>query len=86
MARSVTVGDTQLPVFSDEEAAAAMVAKGMRAEGNYGCMYSSYLGGFTQNPGFMAVPLDDHMIVRGHAVFDVLAMDLLGLQLSSLHL
>jgi 4-amino-4-deoxychorismate lyase len=33
-------------------------------------MYSSVLGGIVTNPAFMVLPLDDHMVHRGHAVFD----------------
>lgn len=33
-------------------------------------MYSSVLGGIVTDPALMVVPLDDHMVHRGHAVFD----------------
>src|SRR5262245_64010805 len=33
-------------------------------------MYSSVLGGIVTDPAFMVLPLDDHMVHRGHAVFD----------------
>jgi 4-amino-4-deoxychorismate lyase len=33
-------------------------------------MYSSILGGIVTDPALMVVPLDDHMVHRGHAVFD----------------
>jgi 4-amino-4-deoxychorismate lyase len=33
-------------------------------------MYSSVLGGIVTNPALMVLPLDDHMVHRGHAVFD----------------
>ena len=33
-------------------------------------MYSSVLGGIVTEPAFMVLPLDDHMVHRGHAVFD----------------
>jgi 4-amino-4-deoxychorismate lyase len=32
--------------------------------------YSSVVGGVTTDPSAMLVPLDDHMVHRGHAVFD----------------
>lgn len=37
---------------------------------NFYAMYSSVLGGIVTNPAFMVLPLDDHMVHRGHAVFD----------------
>mgnify|MGYP002775200452 FL=1 len=33
-------------------------------------MYSSILGGITTDPAMMHIPLDDHMVHRGHGVFD----------------
>jgi 4-amino-4-deoxychorismate lyase len=33
-------------------------------------MYSSVLGGIVTDPALMILPLDDHMVHRGHAVFD----------------
>src|SRR5437870_5411230 len=38
--------------------------------GNFYAMYSSVLGGIVTDPAFMVLPLDDHMVHRGHAVFD----------------
>ena len=32
--------------------------------------YSSYIGGVTTNPSLMCVPIDDHLVHRGHGVFD----------------
>ncbi|HCB33862.1 MAG TPA: hypothetical protein DEP66_01335 [Acidimicrobiaceae bacterium] len=36
----------------------------------YLAMFSSYLGGVVTDPALMTVPIDDHMVHRGHAVFD----------------
>ena len=33
-------------------------------------MYSSVLGGIVTDPALMILPLDDHIVHRGHAVFD----------------
>ena len=33
-------------------------------------MYSSVFGGITTNVACMVLPLDDHMVHRGHSVFD----------------
>jgi 4-amino-4-deoxychorismate lyase len=32
--------------------------------------YSSAFGGITTEPGLMCIPMDDHMVHRGHGVFD----------------
>lgn len=37
-------------------------------------MYSSILGGITTDPTVMVIPLDDHMVHRGHGVFDTAAI------------
>ncbi len=33
-------------------------------------MFSSYLGGVITDPALMALPIDDHLVHRGHGVFD----------------
>jgi len=37
-------------------------------------MYNSRLGGIITDPAFMTIPIDDHMVHRGHAVFDTLGI------------
>lgn len=37
-------------------------------------MYSSVLGGITTDPATMVISLDDHMVHRGHGVFDTAAI------------
>ncbi len=41
---------------------------------NFGAMYSSVLGGIVTDPEMMILPMDDHMVHRGHAVFDTAAI------------
>lgn len=36
----------------------------------YPAMYSSFFGGITLDPTMMSVPIDDHIVHRGHGVFD----------------
>lgn len=36
----------------------------------FSAMYSSVVGGITTDPAAMVLPLDDHMVHRGHGVFD----------------
>ncbi|KAL6999566.1 aminodeoxychorismate lyase [Sarracenia purpurea var. burkii] len=36
----------------------------------YPAMYSSVFGGITLDPAMMVIPIDDHMVHRGHGVFD----------------
>ncbi|GMG99062.1 hypothetical protein Nepgr_000902 [Nepenthes gracilis] len=37
-------------------------------------MYSSVFGGITTDPAAMVIPIDDHMVHRGHGVFDTTAI------------
>lgn len=50
--------------------------RGRRSQDNPGlaAMYHSYLGGIVTDPALMAVPLDDHMLHRGHGVFDTASL------------
>lgn len=46
-------------------------------------MYSSIFGGITTDKAVMLIPMDDHMVHRGHGVFDTAAiMDGLVIQVS----
>ncbi|KAL6985409.1 aminodeoxychorismate lyase [Sarracenia purpurea var. burkii] len=40
----------------------------------YLAMYSSLFGGITTDPAAMVIPMDDHMVHRGHGVFDTAAI------------
>ena len=48
----------------------AMQKKRANVSHKYLAFYSSYLGAITADPAVMAVPLDDHLIHRGHGVYD----------------
>ncbi|WP_419920609.1 aminotransferase class IV [Candidatus Poriferisodalis sp.] len=60
-------------ILSATDAIERMTAK---REGKRGCyaMFSSYLGGVVTDPALMTVPLDDHMVHRGHGVFDTCSL------------
>lgn len=42
----------------------------LNAAEHYHAFYSSELQGITTDPGLMLVHMDDHLVHRGHAVFD----------------
>ena len=52
----------------------ALAASRKRREGGSNthliALYSSYHGGIITDPALMALPLDDHMVGRGHGMFD----------------
>lgn len=40
----------------------------------YSAFYSSQLGGIVTDPALMVIPFDDHMVHRGHGIFDTAAI------------
>lgn len=62
------VGSTSL--FTPEEAQERLRQAVHTKASNFHAMYSSVLGGIVTDPAYMVLPLDDHMVHRGHAVFD----------------
>ncbi|KAL2548449.1 D-amino-acid transaminase [Forsythia ovata] len=45
-----------------------------KSKQQYLAMFSSVFGGITTDPAIMVIPLDDHMVHRGHGVFDTAAI------------
>jgi len=41
----------------------------------YYAFYSSQLGGIVTDPALMVIPFDDHMVHRGHGIFDTAAIE-----------
>src|SRR5690349_1478384 len=58
------------PVFTSEKALARLRDSVHVKAQNFFAMYSSVLGGIVTDPALMLLPIDDHMVHRGHAVFD----------------
>src|ERR1051325_11765634 len=58
------------PFFKTDDAIARLRGSAHPKTANYYAMYSSVLGGIVTDPALMVVPLDDHIVHRGHAVFD----------------
>jgi 4-amino-4-deoxychorismate lyase len=57
-------------IFTSDEAIARLRQGVHSKAANFYSMYSSVLGGIVTDPALMILPLDDHMVHRGHAVFD----------------
>ncbi len=58
------------PVLTTSEAIAGL-QKAVHAKAvNYYALYSSLLGGIVTDPALMVLPIDDHMVHRGHGVID----------------
>ena len=60
--------------FTTDEAIARLRETVHVKAANFYAMYSSVLGGIVTDPALMVLPLDDHMVHRGHAVFDTAAL------------
>jgi 4-amino-4-deoxychorismate lyase len=62
------------PQFSTDDAIARLRKVVHAKATNFYSMYSSVLGGIVTDPALMIVPLDDHLVHRGHSVFDTAAL------------
>jgi len=58
------------PAFTSEKALSRLRESVHSKSANFYAMYSSVLGGIVTDPAFMVLLLDEHMVHRGHAVFD----------------
>ncbi|KAH7682463.1 4-amino-4-deoxychorismate lyase protein [Dioscorea alata] len=64
------------PVLSNTEVAERLRTYQEQNQSNqhYMAMFSSIFGGITTDPAAMVIPMDDHMVHRGHGVFDTAAI------------
>lgn len=58
------------PCFTTDEAIKRLRRTVHPKAVNFYAMYSSILGGIVTDPALMVLPIDDHMVHRGHGVFD----------------
>ena len=61
---------TPLPVLDADQVVAALRAMRERQPVKFSAFYSSQLGGIVTDPALMVLPFDDHMVHRGHGIFD----------------
>ncbi|MEZ5416150.1 MAG: aminotransferase class IV [Vicinamibacterales bacterium] len=59
-----------IPVLTAEDVIKSMRDLRMNQRVNYWAFYSSQLGGIVTDPALMLIAFDDHMVHRGHGVFD----------------
>ncbi|PUZ63419.1 hypothetical protein GQ55_3G066900 [Panicum hallii var. hallii] len=63
--------DRQVPVYaSGIQVLEKLQEKWESTQRRYPAMYSSVVGGIILDPSMMVIPIDDHMVHRGHGVFD----------------
>lgn len=65
---------TALRSLDTDEVLEALRALRRRQPATYWAFYSSQLGGIVTDPALMVLPFDDHMVHRGHGVFDTAAI------------
>jgi 4-amino-4-deoxychorismate lyase len=70
----MTVSHTSLPVLAADDVVARLTVLRSRQPVNYFAFYSSQLGGIVTDPALMVLPFDDHMVHRGHGIFDTAAI------------
>nr|AZL41244.1 plastid 4-amino deoxychorismate lyase [Ceanothus thyrsiflorus] len=84
--RNEALGDcsiqtSDVPLLTCAEAIASLKShraienlKSHKGNQKFLAMYSSIFGGITTDPAAMVIPIDDHMVHRGHGVFDTAAI------------
>ncbi|XP_057952918.1 uncharacterized protein LOC131147150 [Malania oleifera] len=72
----VSTQQSDVPLLSCSEAIERLKINREKFKGKqqFPAMYSSIFGGITTDPSAMVIPLDDHMVHRGHGVFDTAAI------------
>ncbi|KAL5071212.1 hypothetical protein RYX36_022099 [Vicia faba] len=65
-----------VPLLSSSQAYERMKVfrENIKGKQQYLAMYSSIFGGIITDPAAMVIPMDDHMVHRGHGVFDTAAI------------
>ena len=62
--------NTSLPLLTDREVLDKLRNLREKQPVKYTAFYSSQLGGVVTDPALMVIPFDDHMVHRGHGIFD----------------
>src|SRR5687768_18102659 len=66
----MTVSHMNLQVLGADDVVARFRALRARQPVKYTAFYSSQLQGIVTDPALMVLPFDDHMVHRGHGIFD----------------
>jgi 4-amino-4-deoxychorismate lyase len=64
------VSNSRLQVLGGDDVLARFKALRSRQPVKYWAFYSSQLGGIVTDPALMVLPFDDHIVHRGHGIFD----------------
>src|SRR5918999_3272709 len=61
---------TSIQILTADDVRAHLNALRAQQPVKYWAFYSSQLGGIVTDPALMVIPFDDHMVHRGHGIFD----------------
>ena len=64
------VTNSPLKTLTDSQVIEQLRALRAKQPVRYTAFYSSQLGGIVTDPALMVIPFDDHMVHRGHGIFD----------------
>ena len=67
---AMAVSTRSFQVLTADDVVAQFKTLRSRQPVNYWAFYSSQLGGIVTDPALMVLPFDDHMVHRGHGIFD----------------
>src|SRR5215510_9476019 len=66
----MAVSQMNLRMLSADDVLAGLHDIRKRQPVKFSAFYSSQLGGVVTDPALMVIPFDDHMVHRGHGIFD----------------
>jgi 4-amino-4-deoxychorismate lyase len=66
----MTATNTSLRTLNEQDVFEQLRALRAKQPVKYTAFYSSQLGGVVTDPALMVIPFDDHMVHRGHGIFD----------------
>src|SRR2546425_8151016 len=66
---------TSLRTLESADVLESLRALRTRQPVKFWAFYSSQLGGIVTDPALMIVPFDDHIVHRGHGIFDTAAIE-----------
>jgi 4-amino-4-deoxychorismate lyase len=66
----MTVSSSSFQILAAGDVLTRLEALRSRQPVKYSAFYSSQLGGIVTDPALMVIPFDDHMVHRGHGIFD----------------
>ena len=64
------VSNVAFPVLSADQVLGALRGLRTKQPVKFSAFYSNQLGGIVTDPALMVIPFDDHMVHRGHGIFD----------------